>query len=73
MTSSRVKLAMWLIARMVVRLVLAAVVLLLALALPAPLHIPHWFDMVYVPVAVASFIIYIGKLLIDTFFYPHYK
>ncbi len=73
MSSSRVKFAFWLIGRMVARLILAAVVFLLALALPAPLHIPHWFDRVYVPVAVASFIIYIGKLLIDTFFYTRYK
>ncbi len=55
------------------RAVLASAVLVLALALPLPSDMPWLFHMVYVPLAVLSFIIYIGKLLIDTFFYDHYN
>ncbi len=50
---------------------LAAIILVLALALPLPPSMPWLFHLVYVPLAVLSFIIYIGKLLIDTFFFDH--
>jgi len=33
----------------------------------------HWFAYVQVPVVVFVFICYIGKLLMDTFFYDHYQ
>ncbi|MCI0475427.1 MAG: hypothetical protein L0Y55_04215 [Anaerolineales bacterium] len=34
---------------------------------------PKWFAFVQVPFVIFVFICYIGKLLIDTFFYNHYK
>lgn len=34
---------------------------------------PQWFAYVQVPVVVFVLICYIGKLLIDTFFYDRYK
>ncbi len=61
------------LARVFARAVLAAIILVLALALPLPPNMPWLFHMVYVPLAILSFIIYIGKLLIDTFFYDHYE
>ncbi len=61
------------IVRVAARALIAAGVLVLALALPIPAFSPWFFHMVYVPIAILSFIIYIGKLLLDTFFYDHYK
>ncbi len=61
------------LARVLARAVLAAIVLVLALALPLPPEMPWLFHLVYVPLAILSFIIYIGKLLIDTFFFDHYE
>ncbi len=60
------------LARVIARAVLAAIILVLALALPLPPNMPWLFHMVYVPLAILSFIIYIGKLLIDTLFFDHY-
>lgn len=34
---------------------------------------PKWFAYVQVPFVIFVFICYIGKLLLDTFFYDHYK
>ncbi len=54
-------------------MLVATAVLVLALSLPLPPDMPWLFDRVYVPLAVLSFIIYIGKLLIDTLFYDRYN
>ena len=54
------------------RAVLATVVLWVAVAVPLPLLTNQLFLMVRVPVAVFIFIVYIGKLLYDTFFYDRY-
>jgi len=50
-------------------LVAAAVALLIAVA-PMPLWTPDWFLYWQVPAAVFLFIIYAGKILIDTIVYP---
>jgi hypothetical protein len=34
---------------------------------------PKWFAYVQVPVVIFVFLCYVGKLLIDTFFYDHFK
>ncbi len=61
------------LARMVVRALVGAVALIVALAIPLPAFTPRLFVMVYVPLVVLSFIIYIGKLVLDTFFYDRYQ
>ena len=65
----------WLVhtGRVAARALMAAVVLVVALAVPLPGFTPRLFVMIYVPLLVAGFIIYIGKLLYDTFFYDRYK
>ena len=54
------------------RAVLATFVLWLSVSVPLPLLTNQLFLMVRVPVAVFVFIVYIGKLLYDTFFYDRY-
>lgn len=61
------------IGRVAARALLAAAILVVALAMPLPGFTPHLFVEVYVPLLVAGFVIYIGKLLYDTFFYDRYK
>ncbi len=73
MKQSHVTAILWVIWRVTARALVAAGILMLILALPFPAQLPRWMDMVYVGGAVAGFIIYIGKLLIDTFFYDRYK
>ena len=34
---------------------------------------PKWFAYVQVPVVIFVFLCYVGKLLIDTFFYDRYR
>ncbi len=59
--------------RLLVRATVAAVALVVALLIPLPGFTPQLFVMLYVPLVVLSFIIYIGKLVLDTFFYDHYQ
>ncbi len=54
------------------RALLATLVLWLAASVPVPLITSQLFQALRTPVAILIFIIYIGKLLIDTFFYDHY-
>ncbi len=56
----------------VARALLATIVLWLTASFPLPLITSQLFQMLRTPVAILIFIIYIGKLLIDTFFYDHY-
>ena len=58
----------------IVRIVIAALVAWIFATTSLPLMpAPKWFAYVQVPVVVAVLICYIGKLLIDTFFYDHHK
>ncbi len=57
-----------------VRSGIAALVAWVLISLPIP-QIPArtWFAFVQVPVVIFLLMCYIGKLLIDTFFYNHYR
>ncbi|MGB8645546.1 MAG: hypothetical protein WCF84_09930 [Anaerolineae bacterium] len=59
--------------RMLGRALAGAVALVVALLIPLPAFTPQLFVMAYVPLVVLSFIIYIGKLMLDTFFYDRYE
>lgn len=52
------------------RLILAAAITFLVAVIPLPVWTPNWFLYWQVPVAVFLFIVYIGKLLIDTILFP---
>ena len=58
--------------RSLVRALIATTLLWVAVSVPLPRLTPQLFVMVQVPIAVFIFIVYIGKLLIDTFFYDRY-
>jgi hypothetical protein len=60
------------LARVVVRALVATGLLWLAVSFPLPLMTSQLFVSVRMPVAIFLFIVYIGKLLIDTFFFDHY-
>jgi hypothetical protein len=56
------------------RVVVAVVVAWIIATMPLPRVAPQtWVAYFQVPVAIFLFICYIGKLLIDTFFYNHYQ
>ncbi|MBI5035132.1 MAG: hypothetical protein HZB51_31795 [Chloroflexi bacterium] len=59
---------------LIVRSAIAALIAWILISLPIP-QIPArtWFAFVQVPVVIFVLICYIGKLLIDTFFYDRYK
>ncbi len=59
--------------RVLGRALLATIILWLAVSFPLPRVTPQLVMMVRVPVAVFLFIVYIGKLLIDSFFFDHYQ
>lgn len=52
------------------RLLLGAAVALVIAVAPLPVWTPEWFLYWQVPAAVFLFIVYVGKLLIDTIIYP---
>lgn len=59
-----------------IRVVIATLVawILATAPIPLPRIAPQsWFAFVQVPIVIFGFICYIGKLMIDTFFYNHYK
>ncbi len=58
--------------RVGVRALVATVILWLLVSIPLPLLSAQSFLMVQVPVSVFLFVVYIGKLLVDTFFYDRY-
>ena len=60
------------LARVAGRAALATLLLWLSVSVPLPLLTNQLFLMVRVPAAVFLFIVYIGKLLYDTFFYERY-
>lgn len=55
------------------RFAIAAAVFFVIVVFPLPFWTPKWFELFQVPVAVMLFIIYLGKLLFDTFFYDQYR
>ncbi|MBI4787978.1 MAG: hypothetical protein HY782_13150 [Chloroflexi bacterium] len=59
---------------LIVRVVVATGVAWMLATAPLPLVPSHvWVAYVQVPLVVFVLICYIGKLLIDTFYYDHYK
>ncbi len=59
---------------LIARAVVASIVAWLLATVPLPSVTSHaWFAYVQVPLAVFVFICYMGKLLIDTFFYDRYR
>ncbi|MCB9421608.1 MAG: hypothetical protein H6667_17515 [Ardenticatenaceae bacterium] len=52
------------------RFILAAVIAFVVAVAPLPVWTPEWFLYWQVPTAVFAFIVYIGKLLIDTILFP---
>ncbi len=60
------------LARVVARALLATLILWLAVSVPLPRLTPQFLVMARVPVVIFLFIVYMGKLLIDTFFYDRY-
>lgn len=59
---------------LIVRSLLAALIAWVLASAPLPM-IPasKWFAFIQVPLVVFVLLCYIGKLLIDTFFYDHYQ
>jgi hypothetical protein len=58
----------------IVRIVIATLIAWIFATTSLPIIPAHkWFAYVQVPVVIFVFICYVGKLLIDTFFYNHYK
>lgn len=59
---------------LIVRSLIAALIAWLLTSAPLAEIAPHsWFAFVQVPLVIFLLICYIGKLLIDTFFYDHYQ
>lgn len=56
--------------RFLERLLLAAAFTFFIAVVPLPVWTPGWFLYWQVPAAVFLFIVYIGKLLIDTILFP---
>lgn len=58
----------------VLRVVIATLIAWIIAIIPIPAFAPHtWFVFVQVPIVVFFLICYIGKLIVDTFFYNHYQ
>jgi hypothetical protein len=58
--------------RIVVRALVATMILWFLISIPLPLLPAQSFLMVQVPASVFLFVIYMGKLLVDTFFFDRY-
>lgn len=54
------------------RLSLAAAIAALLYILPLPASVPGWVVYFQVPTVTFLAVCYMGKLLVDTLFYPHY-
>ena len=58
----------------IVRIVIATLIAWVFATTSLPIIPAHkWFAYVQVPIVIFVFICYVGKLLIDTFFYNHYQ
>lgn len=57
-----------------IRLLIATLIAWMLAVIPVPAFAPQtWFAFVQVPVVIFFLICYIGKLIIDTFYYDHYQ
>jgi hypothetical protein len=57
----------------VLRVLLATLVAVVVMLLPAPPRFPAWVTAIQMPVTVLVLVCYTGKLLYDTLFYDHYQ
>jgi hypothetical protein len=58
----------------IIRLFIATLIAWILATVPLPrLTSQQWFAYIQVPLIIFLLVCYIGKLLIDTFFYNHYK
>jgi hypothetical protein len=58
----------------IVRIGIAALIAWIFATTSLPIIPAHkWFAYIQVPVVIFVFLCYVGKLLIDTFFYNHYE
>ena len=58
---------------LIVRVVIATTLAWLLANVPLPRFAPHiWVAYIQIPIIIFLLICYIGKLLIDTFFYAHH-
>ena len=51
------------------KVALAGAIFFVVIVVPLPFWTPRWFELYQVPVATMLFVMYLGKLLYDTFFY----
>lgn len=59
---------------LIVRALIATVIAWILATAPLPGFLPRtWFVQIQVAIVAFLLICYIGKLMIDTFFYDHYK
>lgn len=59
---------------LIVRSIIASLIAWILTSVPLAEIAPRtWFAFVQVPIVIFLLICYIGKLLIDTFFYNHYQ
>lgn len=58
--------------RIGLRALFATLVLWVLISLPIPLLPARYFLLVQVPVSVFIFVVYLGKILYDTFFYDRF-
>lgn len=59
--------------RVGIRALAATLALWLLVSFPIPLLPSQYFVLIQVPIGIFAFLIYIGKLLCDTFFYDRYS
>jgi hypothetical protein len=57
---------------LVEHVVLAAAVALIIAVAPLPWWTPRWLIYFQIPLTVFLLVCYIGKVMLDTFFYPRY-
>jgi hypothetical protein len=54
------------------RLTIATSIAVLIALAPLPWWTPRWLIYVQIPLTVFLLVCYVGKLMLDTFFYPRY-
>jgi hypothetical protein len=59
--------------RIGIRALAATVILWIMVSFPAPLLPGRYFLLLQVPLSIFLFLVYVGKLLYDTFFYDRYR
>lgn len=58
--------------RVGIRALAATLILWILVSVPFPLLPAQYFVLIQIPVSIFAFLVYLGKLLFDTFFYDRY-